>query len=113
MKLPLSIIHCSLFIAMALPACTQTNAPSSLPAAQNPSLDRGRWMREARWGVFTHYLADWKAQDLNIRPMTIDKWNNLVDHVDADALADQLQKLGVKYYFLTIGQNSGYFAAPN
>jgi len=24
--------------------------------------DRTAWMREARWGVMTHYLADWKAR---------------------------------------------------
>lgn len=24
--------------------------------------DRATWMREARWGVMTHYLADWRAR---------------------------------------------------
>ncbi len=30
------------------------------------------WMQEARWGVMTHYLADWKAREMK-EPMTVEK----------------------------------------
>ena len=43
--------------------------------------DRAAWMKETRWGVMVHYLADWKARELR-EPMTVEKWNDLVDHFD-------------------------------
>jgi hypothetical protein len=69
-------------------------------------------MKEAQWGVMTHYLADWKARELN-EPMTVDKWNELVDHFDVEGLAEQLKLVGAGYYLVTIGQNSGYYLSPN
>jgi hypothetical protein len=74
--------------------------------------ERAAWMREARWGVMNHYLADWKARDMGIQ-MTVEKWNELVDHFDVEALAEQLKSVGAGYYLISIGQNSGYFVAPN
>ena len=44
-------------------------------------------MKEARWGLMVHYLADWKARELR-EPMTVEKWNDLVDHFDVSGLAD-------------------------
>lgn len=63
------------------------------------------WFRDARWGVFTHYLttADTSAKD----------WNNRVNKFDVSALAQQLEFVGTKYYFITIGQNSGHYCSPN
>ena len=69
-------------------------------------------MKEARWGMMVHYLADWKARELR-EPMTVEKWNNLVDHFDVNGLADQIKSVGAGYLILTIGQNSGYYACPN
>ncbi len=63
------------------------------------------WFRDARWGVFTHYLS---ANDTSA-----DDWNRQVDAFDVDALAAQLASTGAPYYFITIGQNSGHFCAPN
>lgn len=69
-------------------------------------------MPQAKWGVMVHYLADWKARDHNLE-MTVAKWNQLVDGFDANELAEQLKSAGAGYLILTIGQNSGYYLAPN
>jgi hypothetical protein len=63
------------------------------------------WFHDARWGVFTHYLT---ASDTSA-----DDWNRQVDQFDVHALAGQLASTGTKYYFITIGQNSGHYCAPN
>ncbi len=74
--------------------------------------DRADWMREARWGVMTHYLADWRAQ-VDREPAGVEHWNDLIEHFDVERLADQLKSAGAGYYLITIGQNSGYYLAPN
>ena len=73
---------------------------------------RATWMPEARLGVMTHFLADWRSRTDRI-PITVETWNSLIDEFDVDGLAAQLASAGVKYHILTIGQNSGYYAAPN
>lgn len=69
-------------------------------------------MPGAHWGVMTHYLADWRARTDNLT-MSVEQWNELVDRFDVEGLADQLKAAGAGWHILTIGQNSGYFAAPN
>jgi hypothetical protein len=44
---------------------------------------------------------------------SVEEWNRLVNGFDVEALAGQLQSVGAAYYIITIGQNSGYFLAPN
>lgn len=80
-----------------------------LPAAAQ---DRAAWMRQARWGVMTHYLADWMARVHNLK-MSVEEWNRLVDGFDAEGLARQLESVGAGYYLISIGQNSGYYLSPN
>ena len=74
--------------------------------------DRAAWMKDARWGVMTHYLADWKARDFHLT-MSVDQWNQLVGGFDVETLAKQLESVGAKYYIITLGQNSGYYLSPN
>ena len=74
--------------------------------------DHAAWMHQARWGVMTHYLADWQARTHHLE-MSVDEWNRLVDGFDVEGLAKQLQSAGARYYQITIGQNSGYYLAPN
>ena len=74
--------------------------------------DRAAWMREAHWGLMTHYLSDWQAQVHGLT-MSVDEWNKLVDGFDVDLMARQLQTVGARYYQITIGQNSGYYLSPN
>jgi hypothetical protein len=74
--------------------------------------DRAAFMRRARWGVMSHYLADWRAR-VDREPASRERWNALIDGFDVAALAEQLASTGAGYYLITIGQNSGYYLAPN
>jgi hypothetical protein len=74
--------------------------------------DRARWMTEARFGVMTHYLADWMARAHGL-DMSAEQWNRLIDNFDADGIAKQLESVGAGYYQISIGQNSGYYLSPN
>lgn len=76
-------------------------------AAQSPRTD---WFQKAGWGVFTHYLADTVADG---EKTSAQKWNALVDGFDVEGLASQLASVRAKYYFITLGQNSGHYIAPN
>jgi alpha-L-fucosidase len=84
----------------------------SLCAPIASAQDRAAWMRDARFGVMTHYLADWISQTTS-QPMTIERWNSLVDHFDVERMAEQLKSVGASYYIISIGQNSGYYLSPN
>lgn len=76
------------------------------------SQNRADWMQKARWGVMNHYLADWIAR-VEKTEMSVDKWNQLIDNFDVEGLANQLESIGVGYYLITLGQNSGYYLSPN
>ncbi len=82
------------------------------PGGSARASDRAAWMQQARWGVMNHYLADWKARELDIE-MRVEKWNELIDGFDVEGLAKQLESVGASYYLITIGQNSGYYLSPN
>jgi Alpha-L-fucosidase len=71
---------------------------------------RAQWMREARWGVMNHFLAEWIAPDAH---ESVARWNALVDGFDVKGLAEQLESVGAHYYLITIGQNSGFYISPN
>jgi len=77
-----------------------------------PAQQRAAWLQKARWGVMTHYLADWKSEDSNLE-MNVGEWNKLIDDFDVEGLATQLQSVGAAYYQISIGQNSGYYLSPN
>jgi hypothetical protein len=93
--------------------------------AQDRTQDRTQWMRDVRWGVMNHYLADWLERGSGLpplpagavahdsEPMTVERWNDLVDHFNVDGLAMQLNAIGAGYYQISIGQNSGFYLAPN
>ena len=74
--------------------------------------DRAAWMKEARWGVMNHYLADWIARHEKMT-MNTGVWNTLIDSFDVEGLANQIKSVGAGYYLITIGQNSGYYLSPN
>ena len=59
------------------------------------------WLKEARIGAFMHFL-----------PGNAEQFGKVNDF-DADALARQLAGMGAKYFVFTLGQNSGWFNAPN
>ncbi len=66
---------------------------------------RVAWFRRAGWGAFVHYLADDEQSSA--------EWNAQVDAFDVEGLADQLAAAQVPYCFVTLGQNSGHYCAPN
>ena len=74
--------------------------------------DRTDWLHDAGWGVFTHYLGAPPSSDGG-RDLTADAWNRQVDAFDIDGLVEQLVAAGTRYYFITIGQNSGHYCSPN
>ena len=71
---------------------------------------RADWLYQARWGVFTHYLAGTVASGDHT---SVEQWNRIVNDFDVKGLADQLVTVGARYYFITLGQNSGFYCAPN
>jgi alpha-L-fucosidase len=74
------------------------------------SAERAAWLKDARWGVMTHFLAEWIAPQAH---ESIETWNRFVEGFDTAGLANQLASAGAGYYLLTIGQNSGFYIAPN
>ncbi len=80
--------------------------------------EKTEWFRKAEYGFFFHFLNSGSAlhppENRSQRiPAPPDEWNRMVDSFDADAIAQQLHELGAGYAFLTVGQNSGYYCAPN
>src|SRR4051794_28992187 len=73
---------------------------------------RAQWMQEAKWGVMTHYLADWQTRTNNLQ-LSVEQWNRMVDGFDVEKMAKQLESVGASYYLISIGQNSGYYLSPN
>ncbi len=75
---------------------------------------RAEWMRGS-YGVMSHWL--YQPVDGRLEGGTpqqcAEEWNSRVDHFDVNALADQLEQAGAKWFILTIGQNSGFYCAPN
>ncbi len=67
---------------------------------------RADWMRDARWGVFMHFLAE--CTDL-----PADQWNRRIDGFDVEALAIQLHSVRAGWFTITLGQNSGHYLTPN
>ncbi|MCC7495855.1 MAG: hypothetical protein IT204_26115 [Fimbriimonadaceae bacterium] len=70
------------------------------------------WMREAGWGLFVHYLADTASNSTAIA-LTPAEWNAQVEAIDVAGLAAQLRALRPGWFFLTLGQNSGFYLSPN
>lgn len=72
---------------------------------------RAGWMK-SKWGVFVHYLPDQASatKEIDFSP---EKWNNWIDNFNVDRLASQLANVGADYFFITVGQNSGYYLSPN
>lgn len=64
-----------------------------------------KWFADCGWGVFCHYLT--------VPETSADEWNRQVDAFDVAALAKQLQSVHAAYFFITIGQGSGHYCAPN
>lgn len=64
---------------------------------KNPATE---WLSKAKVGAFTHFLRDKSNADI-------------INQFDVKELVDQLSKAKVGYFVFTLGQNSGYYNAPN
>jgi hypothetical protein len=74
--------------------------------------ERTDWLRQAKFGVMTHYLQDWLSRTEN-KKIDLAEWNRLIDNINVDELAEQVKSVGARYMIFTIGQNSGYYVSPN
>jgi len=73
----------------------------SLRGEATPNNKNTDWFKDARYGVFMHFLPSDAASLAR------------VGEFDVEALARQLETLGAKYFVITLGQNSGFFISPN
>ncbi len=71
----------------------------------NPNTD---WFRDAGFGIMVHYLKPAIVPDGGAA-----EWNEAVDRFDVDLFATQASEAGVGFVMFTLGQNSGYYCAPN
>lgn len=73
------------------------------------------WMKNQRWGVFTHYLyhEQNKAGSLTNMGVGTTDWNDCVDAFDVKRLAAQLHEVGAHYLFFTLMQGKRFMCAPN
>ena len=55
------------------------------------------WFYEAKYGLFFHYLKD----------------NKNIGSFNVERFADGVAEMGAGYIIFTLGQNSGYYCAPN
>ncbi len=85
-------------ITLAAAFCLALAGSRSHADSFNPNTG---WFKDARFGVFMHFLP---GDDQGLAA---------VGKFDTAALAGQLEAIGARYFVLTLGQNSGYFNAPN
>jgi hypothetical protein len=70
------------------------------------------WFHAARWGVFAHYLGA-PPSTAGGAELTAEAWSFQVDAFDVPRLVEQLVSTRAKYFFITLGQNSGHYCSPN
>jgi hypothetical protein len=70
-----------------------------------------QWFADCTWGVFCHYLAG--EAGTPGQGLSAEEWNAQVNAFDVKGLAKQLESVGASYFFITLGQGSGHFCAPN
>ena len=102
-----------LWSSLPLLFCILLSPQAVVRAAEDAQLaqhQRADWLKEAKWGVFMHYMADTVFKGDHI---TVEKWNEAVDAFDVNGLAEELASAGAGYFVLTLGQNSGFYCSPN
>ena len=72
---------------------------------------KSQWLRDAKWGFFTHYLPHVASGPDSVIPKK--EWIKKVNSFDVKHLGDQLSALKVPYFFITVGQHCHYFCSPN
>jgi alpha-L-fucosidase len=82
-------------------ACLVTPCSFAVTENANQKNPDTTWMKEAKYGVFVHYLGG--GAD----------WNDTVASFDVEKFASQVEQSGAAYIMFTLGQNSGYYCSPN
>ncbi|MEZ0609318.1 hypothetical protein ACAW74_12415 [Fibrella sp. WM1] len=95
-----------IFILVLVCASFANGQPKDVKTARKANREI---LKRGKWGVFTHYLADTPGSPTP----TPGNWNQRINRFNVTALANQLAAAHASYYFITIGQNSGYYCAPN
>lgn len=70
-------------------------------AAAAPDAHPTDWLRDAKLGAFMHFWPN-RSNEMT-----------LVDAFDVPAVARQLKEMGAGYFVFTLGQNAGFYNAPN
>ena len=70
-------------------------------ATEEHQSHRADWLEDARIGAFMHFLP------------SPQNGPEMVNAFDVQALADQLDSIGARYFVFTLGQNTGWFNSPN
>lgn len=99
----------------ARPSVLQANFSTDPGLDQDPEKmlnPHTRWLREARWGFFTHYLPHMPSDKVP-DDMTGKLWNKKVNSFRVADFGDQLSEIRAPYFFITIGQGGGYYCSPN
>ena len=107
--MPKPLLKAVFILAVATLLCSCATQHTSIPSGSEQN--RSDWMR-GKWGVMTHYLAEWQSREHSIT-MSPETWNKMVNNFDVEGLADQIKSTGASYHFLTVAQNSSYFVSPN
>ncbi|GAB3976413.1 hypothetical protein GCM10029978_063230 [Actinoallomurus acanthiterrae] len=76
------------------------------------------WMSQGKFGVMTHYLAEGcpagcALSDYPNNMPTVEQWNARVDKYDVAGVVQQLKSAGAGWLQIAVGQNTGYYDAPN
>jgi hypothetical protein len=69
---------------------------------------RTQWFYNATWGLWSHYLGRSAGQGCIQSCINgTDDWQRRIDRFNVTKTAEQLASVGARYFFITIGQNSG------
>lgn len=71
----------------------------------NPNTD---WFRDAGFGIMVHFLKEVFAPEGGS-----EEWNEVVNGFNVAKFAEQAKEAGAGFVMFTLGQNSGYYCAPN
>ena len=92
------IRRCGRYCGSVLPLVLLRPTAEQTPPQSTSNAD---WLRNAKYGVFMHLLPSDATTLARVQAF------------DVEALASQLEAVGAAYFVITLGQNSGYFNAPN
>ncbi|MBR6290119.1 MAG: hypothetical protein IKR53_01625, partial [Clostridia bacterium] len=70
---------------------------------------------DSKWGVLTHYLSfvQNKAGDLHNQGVGETPWDECVDGIDVELIAETVASTCASYLFFTMEQGTRYIIAPN